>query len=188
MKTNRLPCAMPVSSGSLFTSAALTEYELYSRDGTKLTFNADFAAAGLLNNVLWLGQSEPFLGVGADNWLEAAKGLPSSPVFSYRYAWLGGDDRPQHRPLEQPLTRVGKLRTVMVCRPGLAHQRLTPDNCHDLLFDDVIWVNEAQKDHYDFVLKMQERGCSHRRLKCRRAAASCSIKICTPNYGLAAAA
>ena len=55
-------------------------------------------------------------------------------------------------------SEVGKLRTVMVCRPSLAHQRLTPGNCHHLLFDDVIWVHEAQKDHYDFVLKMQERG------------------------------
>jgi arginine deiminase len=55
-------------------------------------------------------------------------------------------------------SEVGTLRTVMVCRPGLAHQRLTPGNCHDLLFDDVIWVQEAQKDHHDFVLKMQERG------------------------------
>jgi arginine deiminase len=55
-------------------------------------------------------------------------------------------------------SEVGKLRTVMVCRPGLAHQRLTPGNCHDLLFDDVIWVHEAQKDHYDFRLKMEERG------------------------------
>ena len=55
-------------------------------------------------------------------------------------------------------SEVGKLRTVMVCRPGLAHQRLTPGNCHDLLFDDVVWVQEAQKDHYDFVLKMQQRG------------------------------
>jgi arginine deiminase len=54
-------------------------------------------------------------------------------------------------------SEVGKLRTVMVCRPGLAHERLTPGNCHELLFDDVIWVHEAQKDHYDFVLKMQER-------------------------------
>jgi arginine deiminase len=42
-------------------------------------------------------------------------------------------------------SEVGKLRTVMVCRPGLAHQRLTPANCHDLLFDDVIWVHEAQR-------------------------------------------
>ena len=55
-------------------------------------------------------------------------------------------------------SEVGKLRTVMVCRPSLAHQRLTPGNCHDLLFDDVIWVHEAQKDHYDFSLKMKERG------------------------------
>ncbi|MGV4793688.1 arginine deiminase [Rhizobium sp. F40D2] len=55
-------------------------------------------------------------------------------------------------------SEVGKLRTVMVCKPSLAHQRLTPANCHDLLFDDVLWVHEAQKDHFDFVLKMQERG------------------------------
>jgi arginine deiminase len=55
-------------------------------------------------------------------------------------------------------SEVGKLHTVMVCRPGLAHQRLTPGNCKDLLFDDVLWVHEAQKDHYDFALKMRERG------------------------------
>src|SRR4051812_46890171 len=50
-------------------------------------------------------------------------------------------------------SEVGRLRVVMVCRPGLAHQRLTPDNRAALLFDDVLWVHEAQKDHYDFVLK-----------------------------------
>jgi arginine deiminase len=55
-------------------------------------------------------------------------------------------------------SEVGKLRTVMVCPPGRAHERLTPGNCHDLLFDDVIWVHEARKDHFDFVLKMRERG------------------------------
>jgi arginine deiminase len=55
-------------------------------------------------------------------------------------------------------SEVGKLRTVMVCRPSLAHQRLTPGNCHSLLFDDVIWVHQAQNDHHDFVLKMEERG------------------------------
>ncbi|HVJ41812.1 MAG TPA: arginine deiminase [Dongiaceae bacterium] len=55
-------------------------------------------------------------------------------------------------------SEIGKLKTVMVCPPGLAHERLTPGNCHDLLFDDVIWVQEARKDHYDFVIKMQERG------------------------------
>lgn len=55
-------------------------------------------------------------------------------------------------------SEVGKLRTVLVCRPGLAHQRLTPGNCRDLLFDDVLWVQEAKKDHFDFVSKMRERG------------------------------
>ena len=52
-------------------------------------------------------------------------------------------------------SEVGKLRTVMVCRPGLAHQRLTPGNAAELLFDDVLWVQEAQKDHYDFVLQLR---------------------------------
>jgi arginine deiminase len=53
---------------------------------------------------------------------------------------------------------VGKLRTVLVCRPGLAHQRLTPGNASELLFDDMLWVPEAQRDHHDFVLKMRDRG------------------------------
>jgi len=55
-------------------------------------------------------------------------------------------------------SEVGKLRTVLVCRPGLAHQRLTPGNAADLLFDDVLWVQEARKDHYEFTLKMTEWG------------------------------
>ncbi|WP_085689370.1 MULTISPECIES: arginine deiminase [unclassified Pseudomonas] len=55
-------------------------------------------------------------------------------------------------------SEAGKLRKVMVCSPGLAHQRLTPSNCDELLFDDVIWVNQAKRDHFDFVTKMRERG------------------------------
>jgi len=55
-------------------------------------------------------------------------------------------------------SEVGKLNTVLVCRPGLAHQRLTPGNCRNLLYDDVIWVEQARKDHHDFVIKMQDRG------------------------------
>src|SRR5690242_16880817 len=55
-------------------------------------------------------------------------------------------------------SEVGKLRKVLVCAPGLAHQRLTPTNCHDLLFDDVMWVQNAQRDHLDFMAKMRERG------------------------------
>lgn len=54
-------------------------------------------------------------------------------------------------------SEVGKLRKVMVCSPGLAHARLTPSNCDDLLFDDVLWVDQAKRDHADFVLKMRDR-------------------------------
>lgn len=55
-------------------------------------------------------------------------------------------------------SEVGKLRKVMVCSPGLAHSRLTPTNCDDLLFDDVLWVDMAKRDHFDFVSKMRDRG------------------------------
>ena len=55
-------------------------------------------------------------------------------------------------------SEVGKLRRVLVCAPGLAHRRLTPSNCDELLFDDVLWVQNAQRDHLDFIAKMRERG------------------------------
>ena len=55
-------------------------------------------------------------------------------------------------------SEVGTLRKVLVCAPGLAHDRLTPSNCDDLLFDDVLWVQNAKRDHFDFVTKMRDRG------------------------------
>jgi len=55
-------------------------------------------------------------------------------------------------------SEVGTLRKVMVCAPGLAHSRLTPTNCDRLLFDDVLWVENAKRDHFDFVNKMRDRG------------------------------
>jgi arginine deiminase len=55
-------------------------------------------------------------------------------------------------------SEVGQLRKVLVCAPGRAHQRLTPTNSDDLLFDDVMWVEAAKRDHFDFVQKMRDRG------------------------------
>ena len=55
-------------------------------------------------------------------------------------------------------SEVGQLRKVIVCAPGLAHTRLTPSNCDQLLFDDVLWVDNAKRDHFDFVTKMRDRG------------------------------
>lgn len=55
-------------------------------------------------------------------------------------------------------SEVGRLNKVLVCRPGLSHERLTPSNSDALLFDDVLWVQNAQRDHADFVRKLQDRG------------------------------
>ncbi|MNS82267.1 Arginine deiminase [compost metagenome] len=55
-------------------------------------------------------------------------------------------------------SEVGVLRKVMVCAPGRAHERLTPSNCDALLFDDVLWVDNAKRDHFDFMNKMRDRG------------------------------
>jgi arginine deiminase len=55
-------------------------------------------------------------------------------------------------------SEVGRLRKVLVCAPGLAHARLTPGNCDDLLFDEVLWLERAQQDHADFVAVMRDRG------------------------------
>lgn len=52
-------------------------------------------------------------------------------------------------------SEVGQLRRVLVCSPGLAHHRLTPSNADDLLFDDVMWVENAQRDHAAFVADLR---------------------------------
>jgi arginine deiminase len=53
-------------------------------------------------------------------------------------------------------SEVGTLRTVLVHRPDLAHERLSPSNCHELLFDDVIWVRRARQEFDAFVDTMRE--------------------------------
>jgi arginine deiminase len=55
-------------------------------------------------------------------------------------------------------SEVGRLRKVMVHRPGLEHTRLTPSNAEDLLFDDVLWVARAKAEHDMFCEAMRERG------------------------------
>ena len=55
-------------------------------------------------------------------------------------------------------SEVGKLRKVMVHRPELSLQRLTPTTHDSLLFDDVLWVERAQYEHDQFVERMRDRG------------------------------
>jgi arginine deiminase len=55
-------------------------------------------------------------------------------------------------------SEVGRLRKVMVHRPGLSLQRLTPTNHDNLLLDDVLWVERAQYKHDHFVARILSSG------------------------------
>jgi arginine deiminase len=55
-------------------------------------------------------------------------------------------------------SEVGTLRTVLVHRPGIGLERLTPANRGDFLFDDVVWVERAQAEHDAFVALLRSRG------------------------------
>ena len=58
----------------------------------------------------------------------------------------------------QVTSEVGRLRTVLLHRPGAELQRLTPRNNADLLFDGVPWVGRAQEEHDAFAQALRDRG------------------------------
>ncbi|WP_310961636.1 arginine deiminase [Nocardioides terrisoli] len=55
-------------------------------------------------------------------------------------------------------TEVGRLRTVMLHRPGPELRRLTPRNNDRLLFDGIPWVARAQDEHDAFAEALRGRG------------------------------
>ncbi len=55
-------------------------------------------------------------------------------------------------------SEVGVLRRVLVHRPGVELERLTPTNAADLLFDDVLWATRAREEHDVFVDTLRESG------------------------------
>jgi arginine deiminase len=54
-------------------------------------------------------------------------------------------------------SEVGRLRAVLVCSPGRAHERLSPRVCRDLKFDAPLWVDRAQRDFAEFVGALSEQ-------------------------------
>jgi arginine deiminase len=54
-------------------------------------------------------------------------------------------------------SEVGRLRTVMLHRPGPELARLTPRNNDSLLFDGVPWVSRAQEEHDAFAQALRDR-------------------------------
>ena len=55
-------------------------------------------------------------------------------------------------------SEVGRLRTVLLHRPGHELQRLTPRNNDRLLFDGIPWVGRAQDEHDAFAAALTTRG------------------------------
>ncbi|EGU41698.1 arginine deiminase [Vibrio ichthyoenteri ATCC 700023] len=54
-------------------------------------------------------------------------------------------------------SEVGQLKRVLLNRPERALSHLTPSNCHELLFDDVLAVEEAGKEHDAFANTLREQ-------------------------------
>ena len=54
-------------------------------------------------------------------------------------------------------SEVGRLRTVLLHRPGPELQRLTPRNNDKLLFDGIPWVSRAQEEHDAFADALRSR-------------------------------
>jgi arginine deiminase len=54
-------------------------------------------------------------------------------------------------------SEVGRLRTVMLHRPGPELKRLTPRNNDKLLFDGIPWVARAQDEHDVFAQALRDR-------------------------------
>ncbi len=55
-------------------------------------------------------------------------------------------------------SEVGRLRQVILHRPGLELSRLTPQNIGELLFDDVLWAKRAKEEHDVFADTLHDRG------------------------------
>jgi arginine deiminase len=55
-------------------------------------------------------------------------------------------------------SEVGRLRRVLLHRPGEELRRLTPRNSAGLLFDAIPWVDRAQQEHDRFAATLREHG------------------------------
>ena len=55
-------------------------------------------------------------------------------------------------------SEIGRLRQVILHRPGNEMLRLTPQNKDHLLFDDVLWLERAQEEHDQFARVLTDRG------------------------------
>ncbi len=55
-------------------------------------------------------------------------------------------------------SEIGKLRTVMLHRPGREIENITPDSMYRLLFDDIPYLPIAQEEHDYFAQTLRDQG------------------------------
>lgn len=63
----------------------------------------------------------------------------------------------QTRRMTRVTSEIGRLRAVLVHRPGPEIARLTPENSATLLFDDILWLERAQEEHDRFAAILRSR-------------------------------
>jgi len=55
-------------------------------------------------------------------------------------------------------SETGRLESVILHRPGLELERLTPASKEEYLFDEVVWVERAQQEHDEFTTLLRGQG------------------------------
>ncbi len=57
-------------------------------------------------------------------------------------------------------SEVGRLRAVLLHRPGRELERLAPDHLENMLFEDIPWVEKMSREHQEFAQILTETGCA----------------------------
>lgn len=55
-------------------------------------------------------------------------------------------------------SEIGKLKSVLLHKPGRELERITPQFLEELLFDDIPWLNKMRQEHNDFANLMKSQG------------------------------
>ncbi|MFA7367721.1 MAG: arginine deiminase family protein, partial [Bacilli bacterium] len=55
-------------------------------------------------------------------------------------------------------SEIGKLKAVLLHKPGKELERLTPEYLRELLFDDIPWLKKMRQEHAEFAEVLRNRG------------------------------
>lgn len=55
-------------------------------------------------------------------------------------------------------SEIGKLKKILLHRPGFELDRITPDDLKEVLFDDIPWMSRMRKEHDGFAKVLKETG------------------------------